>query len=365
MSNDKYQIFPEEDLEITEEDSRQFIHMDEEPEKKIISCLQNLNNLPQPKKVEEHDFVTRAWLNVETIGIDQLRKEQMQDCSRTETETQERVEILEQSFSVQGFVFEDVIPPILRWDGSTIAGRGRIEAAKKMGIKYIPVFIYKRQKGATSYGDMVAANGSNFPKLPQTIPSYKVLKSQVAKLMEDAEKNGNVWTKKETDKYLKDINANVHYNSRSLGKVHRGAEDLNTAKEKNLFLRQKGEAPTWVENKLGLKPGEYTLLNSKDETYIKRHWCDKVILPDETKPIIFWTTDITHSDAKANHNKALELFQKFWGNSCKTLLSSAGIELDSDKLAKPYKILGFVPQVSGPHDVMRASGKLITNVKDY
>jgi hypothetical protein len=316
-------------------------------------------------QIQEHDFVTRAWLNVETIPIEQLRKEQMQDRSRTVTETKERVEVLEQSFSVEGFVFEDVIPPILRDDGSTIAGRGRIEAAKKMGMKYIPVFIYKKKKDATSYGDMVAANGSNFPKLPQTIPSYEVLKSQVSKLMEDAEKNGEVWTKKKTDQYLKDINANVHYSNRSLGKVHRGAKDLNKAKEKNLFLRQKEEVVDWVENQLGLKPGGYALLNSKDETYIKRHWCDKIILPTETKPIIFWTTDITHSDAKDNHIEALGLLETFWNNSCETLLSSVGIALDSDKLTKPYEVLGFVPQVNGSHDTMRVSGELITDVGDY
>ena len=298
-------------------------------------------------------FMCFDIFDISNIKVSDLKSDNI--AIRSESEFEDRVARLSNSFQVNGFATTK-FPPCVDQDGNVLDGRGRIAAAISNGEKRIPVArFYLQDQSLVNMNTIgLVANKSKFPKSDATSIdclayarslnsaglSYEEIQK---KLVEEFQVYSQLGVK-EARKLLKEI------------KKEHESENSSQLVEK----LSPTSAARWIEEKLKLKVDvDCYLVNTTNDTYPKRLWVK--ILKDPNSKIIFYHTggiNCSKEEIRKAHKNAEEDLKKYWNYTFETVRSSiAKASNGYIKISKPehcpYEILGAIPQIYGEHDLAR------------
>jgi len=314
-----------------------------------------------------YEFESLGSLDLDN-EVDELDDMWSNDGVREEGNTEERIQALENNFSIKGYL-TDYTPGMGSKDSTgkenPVEGRGRALGAKRNGEKKIPWINLKKIEP----GEMARISGGVLENLkhdPATKGTREDVITSGLTLIGKGELQANEVDVHDWLKTWLDIH-NV-FNQRNVtliidGIVKRSAEEENAVriKERKNWMEILGkEFNIPVDNKT-------TFLFSMDsDTYACRAFCEAVLEYGSKTPvdIILYTKRRLPSEARKKKNQFLTDIGKYTRLMYKAVGSRRDTEFKNVDPSKHYKIKGCIPQFIEDHKDEWNSKELV-GIDDY
>ena len=325
-----------------------------------LTTFQALNPINfNDAQFSHYEFADLKTIDVETekfwnIGI------------REESEGRDRIESFQVSFRNKGLLLSE-FPPCKDTDGEWIDGRGRIQAAKKNGERWMPTAVYIRSNSSlkNTVTNAMKANLHD-PRYPATFTDFVAAGAHLVNNgeLENAAPAIDNWLYHE-------VKIETVYDNSINGMVTKIRDAIiKRAKRDDSLILQKDKTAChkWIKTNLGLSKSEYILVNMGDnETYPERVWCRHVLpaIVEERDPvnIIYYTSSFSPSDTRKGLKKSMEYLEKLYQSSFELVNSQLSQSITINPPAtRPYVFLGAIPQIVQTHNI---SGHNLVSVNKY
>ena len=295
-----------------------------------------------------YEFESLGSIDLDT-EVDELDDIWSNDGVREEGNTEERIQALENNFSIKGYLTK--YTPGMGSKEGPVEGRGRALAAKRNGEKRMP-WINLRKVEPGEMARISAGVVENLKHDPATKGTREDVITAGLKLISDKELEPN---EVDINSWLKDrIHINTHFTQRNVtliidGIVKRHAEGENA-------VRQKDRKP-WMEilnNEFNISVDNKTtfLFSMDSETYTCRCFCEAIVEHGAKNPvnIILYTKRRLPSEARKKKESFVKDLAKYTRLIYKVVGYGIGnLEFKNVDPSKHYTIKGCIPQFIEDH----------------
>ena len=314
--------------------------------------LGNYNSL-KPKQFEGATFLGFEFQDLDQVDTSHPDFWNLGVREDKDSTKEDRVELLKVSYENKGWL-TDYWPPCIDTDGEWIGGRGRIRAAKELGEKWIPVALYSRKNKSlrSKITDSLTENKHD----PQSPCTFNDVVAAGFRLIQEGElkpEDVDVWLYQE-------LKIQHVYNNSRGGKITKLKKAILKRVEKEDSLVYVPEAKNhwdkWIQDNLGLKEGEYVLVNTKDATRSQRFFMNKIMPAvcsgKDPVNVIFHSTEYSPKDVRANLRDRIKEIEGFYKSVYKFVNAQLpGLVSINTPTSRPWNILGAVPQIDKSHDL--------------
>ena len=318
----------------------------------------DLNDLT---RLHERQFKDAHFSHFEFSDLEKIDTEGEQFWNtgvRESTENEERIESFRVSFRHKNFE-TTYWPPCKDVNGRWMDGRGRIIAAQKNGERWIPTAVYTRDDDSirnTVTNGLIA--NKHTPQYPASFDDYVAGGVHLISTGELKAENKAV-----SDWLYHDLKIEEVYDNSINGQVTRLCEKvIARARQDTSLVRVKDPKfwKSWLKNNLGYQNSDYTLVNMTGDTYTERLWCRHILpaLDDGSAPvnIVYYSTSLSPKDMRTGLKRSMLLLERFHRTSYELVNRQMPSELTlSPSEARPYTILGAVPQILLDHNCRGAN----------
>lgn len=309
-----------------------------------------------------YEFESLGSLDLLT-EVDELDDKWSNDGVREEGNTEERIQALENNFSIKGYLTK--YTPGMGSKEGPVEGRGRALGAKRNGEKKIPWINLKK----TVAGERPRISGGVLKNLEHD-PATKGTREDVITAglslincgeLEPNEVDINDWLKDELDIHKSFTQRNVTLIIDGIIKRYAEGENAVRIKERKPWmeiLNKEFHIP--VDNKT-------TFLFSMDApTYSCRCFCDAVLEYGTKTPvdIILYTKRRLPSEAREKKDIFLKDLAKYTRLTYKAIGNKRGMKFEDVDLKQHYTIKGCIPQFIEDHKDEWNSKELV-DISDY
>lgn len=307
----------------------------------------------EPMIQQKGTFRYVTWVDIDHLVLGENQGIRLKDGG---AERDARVNAFKSKFSSRGWKTK-YHPPIISTKGTVKEGRGRIDAARALGQSYLPCYVYEFEDDTDTRNNVtngLIANSAHDPsystELPDIISAGKYL----------IRKNELIRSEEAIEHWFNELNIANAMGPVEIGKAKKAI--LNSVDDSGDELMRVLNRSDWIvalkKSGIPIEDGSpFTqcrmIVNVDNVTYLERAWCDIVDKASTTAApveLIFFTAKYDPKDAAMNMNEAVTKLENLWKDTVTTVSKCAGITGWRD-LAKPFKILGAVPQIRDVHFV--------------
>lgn len=280
----------------------------------------------------------------------------------------ERTDELAYEFRVNGWD-TSFFPPMVTTCGKWRDGRGRVIAARKLGVKYIPVARFTLLASSKPKSDAVTTGlKANFHK-PVTllymedfaVAAISVIDSGELEREESAIEN---WLLKECD-------FEKRFDKKKGGILKKVVAQvmLRTRKDKNLVVIRDGD--DWKKRFISKMSNvssldDVTVLMANMGTAAMKYFIEHVLKNGGTpKPLILYTASFSQEKAAKDVKVFMERVEKYFAQSYQLVNGSIdNVDIKTPKKL-PFEIWGVIPNFSSPKHVKLLSEYKLISVEEY
>jgi hypothetical protein len=314
----------------------------------------NIYSLLKKKLFERATFVGIEFQDLDQVDTSHPDFSNLGVREDKDSTKEDRVEHLKVSYENKGWL-TDYWPPCIDTDGEWIGGRGRVRAAKEMGEKWIPVARYSRENKSlrSRTNDSLCENIDHDPSSPATYNDVVAAGFRLVQAEELKREDIDPWLYRE-------IKVQRRFNNSRGGTITKLKKAIlkRVEKEESLVFvpEEKNYWDKWIQGNLGLKEGEYVLVNTKDTTRSQRLFMNKIMpavcLGKDPVNIIFYSTEYNPKDVRANLTDRIKEIEGFYKNVYKFVnVEISGLISIDTPASRPWNILGAIPQIDKSHDL--------------